>query len=96
MLRGPRTVHRGPVTTDSLLSQHLPELYRRALDAADDLARHGQRAEAARLRHAAGRAYSRAWDESCRRTLEDVIRRAGAASAVRDGTVDGVAAATTR
>ena len=96
MLRRPRMVHRGPVTTEPLLAQRLPELYRRALDAADDLARHGQRAEAARLRHAAGRTYSRAWDESCRRTLEDVIRRAGAASAARDSAVDGVAAATTR
>ena len=95
MLRRPREVHRGPVTTDPHLAERLPELYRRALDAADDLARHGQRAEAARLRHAAGRAYSRAWDETCRRTLEDVIRRAAAASGARDAAVDGVEATTT-
>ncbi len=95
MLRRLRMVHRGPVTSDPLLAEHLPELYRRALDAADDLARHGQRAEAARLRHAAGRAYSRAWDETCRRTLEDVIRRAGVASGARDRAADGVAATTT-
>ncbi len=78
MPRRPPGAHRCPMATDPLLAEHLPELYRRALDAVDELARRGQRAEAARLRHAAGRAYSRSWDEACRRTLEDVIKRAHA------------------
>jgi len=55
-------------------------LYRVALDAVDDLARCGARSDAARLRVMAGRAYSRAWDDRCRRTLEDVVRRAHAGS----------------
>ena len=59
--------------TDTALAEYLPVLYRVALDAIDELARCGERAEAARLRRTAGRAYSRAWDERCRRTLEGVI-----------------------
>ena len=56
--------------TDPALAEYLPVLYRVALDALDALARCGDRTEAARLRIDAGRAYSRAWDERCRRTLE--------------------------
>ena len=70
---------------ESLLAARLPELYRTALDAVDELARRGRRAEAARLRHTAGRAYSRAWDEECRRTLDDVVRRARASAATAAG-----------
>lgn len=66
--------------TDPVLTEHLPVLYRVALDAVDELARRGARSEAARLRVAAARAYSRAWDDRCRRTLEDVVRRAHAGS----------------
>jgi hypothetical protein len=66
--------------TDSPLAAHLPGLYRAALDAVDELARRGGRRDAARLRTAAARAYSRAWDERCRRTLEHVIRDAHAAA----------------
>lgn len=62
--------------TDPVLAEHLPVLYRIALDAIDELARRGERSDAARLRVMAGRAYSRAWDDRCRRTLEDVVRRA--------------------
>lgn len=66
--------------TDPVLTEHLPVLYRVALDAVDELARRGARSDAARLRVMAGRAYSRAWDDRCRRTLEDVVRRAHAGS----------------
>jgi hypothetical protein len=59
--------------TDPVLAEYLPILYRVALDAVDELARCGRRTEAARLRLAAGRAYSRAWDARCQRVLEDVI-----------------------
>jgi hypothetical protein len=59
--------------TDPALAEYLPVLYRDALDAIDELARCGERAEAARLRRTAGRAYARAWDERCRQTLEGVI-----------------------
>jgi hypothetical protein len=64
--------------TDPVLAEHLPVLYRVALDAVDELARHGARSDAARLRVMAGRAYSQAWDDRCRRILEDVVRRAHA------------------
>jgi hypothetical protein len=66
--------------TDPVLAEYLPVLYRMALDAIDELARGGGRIEAARLRRVAGRAYSRAWDDACRRTLEGVIVKAHAAS----------------
>ena len=49
--------------TDTALAEYLPVLYRVALDAIDELARRGDRIEAARLRRKAGRAYSHAWDE---------------------------------
>lgn len=66
--------------TDPALAEYLPVLYRVALDSIDELARAGRRSEAARLRARAGRAYSRAWDESCRRALDDIIHKAHAAS----------------
>lgn len=66
--------------TDPALAEYLPVLYRVALDALDALARCGGRTEAARLRIDAGRAYSRAWDEKCRKTLEGTIVRAHAAA----------------
>jgi uncharacterized transporter YbjL len=59
--------------TDPALAEYMPVLYRVALDAIDELARVGGRSAAARLRMAAGRAYSRAWDDKCRRTLETVV-----------------------
>jgi hypothetical protein len=66
--------------TDLALAEYLPVLYRVALDSIDELARAGGRREAARLRAQAGRAYSRAWDESCHRALDDIILKAHAAS----------------
>jgi hypothetical protein len=62
--------------TDPALAEYMPVLYRVALDSIDELARAGGRAEAARLRTRAGRAYSRAWDEACRRALDEIILKA--------------------
>ena len=59
--------------TDPVLAEYLPVLYRVALDAVDELARSGRRTDAARLRVAAGRVYSRAWNDKCRRTLESIV-----------------------
>lgn len=66
--------------TDPVLAEYMPVLYRMALDAVDDLARRGGRTEAARLRLAAGRAYSRSWDDRCRHALEGIVVRAHEAS----------------
>ncbi len=64
----------------SELAASLPRLYRAALDAVDELSRLGLRDDAAKLRYRAIGAYSRAWDEDCKRSLEDVQRQARAAS----------------
>ena len=66
----------------SNLAADLPVLYRAALDAVDGLSQLGRRQEATKLRDQAIRAYSRAWDERCRRSLEDVQGKAVAASAI--------------
>lgn len=62
------------------LAADLPVLYRAALDAVDGLSQLGLRRDAAKLRDTAIRAYSRSWDEGCRRILEDVQAKATAAS----------------
>jgi hypothetical protein len=62
--------------TDPALAEYLPVLYRVTLDAVDELARRGRRREAARLRSKAGLAYSRCWDDNCRRTLESIVDHA--------------------
>lgn len=70
------------------LAAELPLLYRAALDAVDELRRLGRRPDAAKLRDEAIRAYSRAWDDRCRRILEEVesrARDASAAEAIRAG-----------
>jgi hypothetical protein len=64
------------------LAADLPVLYRAALDAVDGLSQLGRRQEATRLREQAIRAYSMAWDEACRRTLEEIQGKAVAASAI--------------
>ncbi len=66
--------------TDPTLAAYLPVLYRVALDSVDELARAGGRTEAARLRTKAAEAYARAWDDRCRRALEETIERAHAAA----------------
>lgn len=70
------------------LAEDLPVLYRAALDAVDELSHLGLRADATKLRDRATQAYSRAWDEACKRTLVDVQAKARAASvsvAARNG-----------
>ena len=57
-------------------SEELPGLYRAILDRVARLEAGGERAEAARVRTAATRAYSRAWDARARRQLEGLLRRA--------------------
>jgi hypothetical protein len=57
-------------------AEELPGLYRAILDRVAELEATGDRAEAARVRTAATRAYSRAWDDRARRELEALIRRA--------------------
>ena len=58
-------------------AEELPALYRAILDRVADLESGGDRAEAARVRAAATRIYSRAWDEPARRSLTALLRRAG-------------------
>ncbi len=57
-------------------AEELPGLYRAILDRVAELEAAGDRAEAARVRTAATRAYSRAWDDRARRELEGLVRRA--------------------
>ena len=57
-------------------AEELPALYRAILDRVAELERDGSRAEAGRVRAAATRIYSRAWDPRARRGLEDLLRRA--------------------
>jgi hypothetical protein len=72
----------------SNLAAELPLLYRAALDAVDSLSHLGRRQDATRLRDQAIRAYGRAWDDRCRRVLEDVASQAAdaaAAESIRTG-----------
>jgi hypothetical protein len=57
-------------------AEELPALYRAILDRVAELEREGSRAEAGRVRAAATRIYSRAWDPKARRGLEDLLKRA--------------------
>lgn len=57
---------------DHLAPETLPALYRSILDDVWALERAGSRRPAARLRAAATRAYSRAWDERAVRQLEQI------------------------
>jgi hypothetical protein len=58
-------------------AEELPALYRAILDRVADLESDGDRAQAARVRAAATRIYSRAWDEPARRGLTDLLRKSG-------------------
>lgn len=58
------------------VAEELPGLYRSILDRIAELEGAGNRVEASRIRTAATRAYSRAWDDRTRRDLEDLLRRA--------------------
>lgn len=53
----------------------LPALYRSILDRVAILERHGARAEAGRIRSAASRTYSGAWDDAARRRMIGLIAR---------------------
>jgi hypothetical protein len=53
-------------------AEALPALYRAILDAVGELERHGERAEAARARVAAARAYA-VWDDAAERRLVRVL-----------------------
>ena len=57
-------------------AEELPGLYRAILDRVAELEAAGDRAEAARVRTAATRSYSRAWDVRARRELETLLRNA--------------------
>ena len=56
-------------------AEELPALYRAILDRVADLESDGDRAEAARVRATATRIYSRAWDDSARRGLTELLRK---------------------
>jgi hypothetical protein len=58
------------------LAEDLPELYRTILERVAELERIGARREAGRLREAATRTYSDAWDEPARRSLLNLLARA--------------------
>jgi hypothetical protein len=58
------------------VAEDLPELYREILDRVAALERLGARAEAARIRAAATRVYSNAWDAGARRDLLGLVARA--------------------
>jgi hypothetical protein len=62
------------------LAENMPVLYRAALDAVDELSHLGLRTDATKLRNRAIRAYSRSWDEACKRALEEIQAKARAAS----------------
>lgn len=57
-------------------AEELPALYRAILDRVAALEAAGHRDEGLRVRQAATKAYSRAWDDRARRQLTDLLRRA--------------------
>lgn len=56
------------------VAEELPGLYRDVLDAIAEYEREGSRAQAGRYRAQASDAYGRAWDETARRHLENLLR----------------------
>jgi hypothetical protein len=67
------------------LAEDLPELYRAILERVAELERIGARREGGRVREAATKVYSEAWDEAARRELSQILVRAdrGIAAGVR-------------
>lgn len=57
-------------------AEELPALYRAILDQVAWLESLGERAQAAKVRSEATRAYSRAWDVRAKRRLEQLLRQA--------------------
>jgi hypothetical protein len=73
---GPEAAEAGPS-----LAEDLPELYRAILGRVAELERIGARREGARVREAATKIYSEAWDEAARRELTQLLGRADRAIA---------------
>lgn len=74
---GGTIVAHGAMTMDpNAPAEELPALYRAILERVASLEAAGDRAEALRVRSAATKAYSRAWDDRARRDLEALLRRA--------------------
>jgi len=61
---------------EASIAEALPRVYRRVLDSVETLERLGGRAEATRLRQAAIKVYSGAWDARSQRRLEEIATRA--------------------
>jgi hypothetical protein len=78
---GPSPAVSEPVEPVSSLAEDLPELYRTILARVAELERIGARREGGRVRAAATRAYSNAWDEAARRDLATLLARADRALA---------------
>ena len=72
---GTMVAHRETTMDPNAPAEELPALYRAILDRVAMLEAAGDRAEALRVRGAATKAYSRAWDERARRDLEALLRR---------------------
>lgn len=72
----PAPVARPAPETVASVAEDLPELYRTILDRVADLERLGFRTEAGRVRMAATRSYSNAWDASAQRALLGLLARA--------------------
>jgi hypothetical protein len=60
----------------AITGRELPGLYLAILERVAELETAGRRREAGRVRRAATKAYSRAWDERARRALIDLLRDA--------------------
>ena len=70
-------------------AEDLPALYRAILDGVTVLERRGARTEAGRIRLAATRAYSTAWDAEQLRRLEQLVERCRVAIEQAERTADG-------
>jgi hypothetical protein len=68
-------------------AEELPGLYLAILARVADLESAGRRREAGRVRRAATKAYSRAWDERARRALLDLLRDADQRSSIVEAPV---------
>lgn len=72
---GTIVAHRAMTMDPNSPAEELPALYRAILDRVASIEAAGDRAEALRVRGAATKAYSRAWDGRARRELEALLRR---------------------
>ncbi len=70
-------------------AEDLPALYRVILDGVSVLERRGARTEAGRIRQAATRAYSTAWNDEHLRRLEQLVERCRLAVQQVERTSDG-------